>query len=1384
MKKLQLWTFALLLVSILFLPMRVATAQLKATLEGHTNNVWSVAFSPDGTMLASGSWDETVRLWDVNTKQLLYTLTGHTNHVYSIVFSPDGKTFVSSDWDGNIRLWDPHTGKFKRALNEHHGSVASVVFSPDGTTLASGHGDHTIGLWNTTTWQVERTLMGHTELVESVVFSQNGEMLASGSRDSTIRLWNPHTGNHIRTLPATSPVNRLTFSPDGGTLASGSWDKTVRLWNPHTGKLKRTLPNQGGWRNPVAFSPDGATLAIGGRGISLWDTETGQYLPTIDVVGDVLSVVFSPDGQTVASGHTDHLVRLSKLIRDDVPLADAPFDVNNIPEPVPPPPAVRDFFDLDPYYQQWINVRGFPVLASAEVSPYAVKEAAGTIGHMVGHRPDILKAMAQRKARFSIVPHNKNLTDIPEYDWGRLNFFVEFRARGLGGLTTTSPEENVICGDSYYCYAEVIHEFAHQLHEWGLDRIDSTFDSRLKTLYNAALQEGLYQGRYAGSKYGEYWAEGVGSWFNGVHPDNVAHTRLALKKYDPRLAGLMTEVFGDGSWRYTPPATRTHLPHLQGFDPQEAPIYQRPPELLELDEQFRDPSSDGGGRWVNLKLYHPSGLSHLTKLTTGGNRTDVLFGNLTGTDLALYFFNADGKKILHQYSTTTDFTHIPTEVGAIWLIQDQTGNDLAIFRAEEEIGRVLVIPNFHLIIPGLSKISGDNQTGVSGAVLANPFVIEVRAESLSVLERIVVTFTVTAGDGTLSVTHTTTDKNGRAKSTLTLGPNQGTNTVSVSAAGIEGPVTFNAVAEAAVDIPDANLRTSIETALHKSPGATITTSEMKTLTNLDASNANISDLTGLEFATNLTELHLGAEWVEAERTWKTSNSVLNLSPLAGLTNLKRLDLRGNNIANISHLARLTNLTWLELWDNRISDLSPLSELTNLTELTLGGNSISNLSPLAGLPNLATLLLQSNSSSNLSPLAGLTNLTRLGLAGNGISDLSPLAGLTNLATLGLHGNGISDLSPLAGLTNLTKVVLRYNRISDLSSLVANMGLGNGGTVKVQGNPLSYQSIHTHIPALQNRGVTVEFDNRAHSALLKISGDNQNGASLVRLSQPFVVEAQDANGSALVGVSVRFAVTAGGGTLSTTITRTDPNGRAQSTLILGPNLGTNTVSVSATGIEGPATFYAIADTEASPITADVNGDGSINVLDLIAVTFDFGNTGENIATDVNGDGVVSILDLVLIAGMFDGAAAAPAAQPQVPETLTAVEVQGWLTDARALEVRDPIMKRGFMVLEQLLLSLTPKETKLLPNYPNPFNPETWIPYWLAEDAFVTLTIYDTVGQVVRAIDVGHRIAAAYESRSKAIYWDGKNRLGEQVASGIYFYTLKAGDFSVTWRMVILK
>ena len=496
----------------------------------------------------------------------------------------------------------------------------------------------------------------------------------------------------------------------------------------------------------------------------------------------------------------------------------------------------------------------------------------------------------------------------------------------------------------------------------------------------------------------------------------------------------------------------------------------------------------------------------------------------------------------------------------------------------------------------------------------------------------------------------------------------------------------------------------------------------------------------------------------------------------GSTNLTWLDLRGNSISDISAVAGLTKLTRLYLDQNLISDISVLAGLTKLTRLYLDQNLISDISSLAGLTNLTWLDLSWNSISDTSVLAGLINLTWLYLSGNSISDISSLAGLINLTKLDLTANSISDISAVVGLTKLTRLYLDRNSISDLSVLVPNAGLGSGDTVNVKGNPLSAVSIDTHIPALQSRGVTVSFDDRAHPALLKISGDNQHGIPSASLSQPFVIEVRDENGSALAGISVTFAVIGGGGTLSTTITRTDANGRAQSTLTLGANLRTNTVQVSADGIEVPVTFHAIA------IMADVNRDGVVNILDLVSVASEFGNAGTNLAADISGDGVVNILDLVLVAGMFGDTTAAPSAQPQ--GTLTAVVVQQWLNNSRALDVSDPIMKRGLMMLEQFLVSLTPTETELLANYPNPFNPETWIPYRLAEDAFVTLTIYDLNGHVVRTLDVGHRIAAVYEHRSKAIYWDGRNEVGEGVASGVYFYHLSAGDYSATRKMVILK
>ena len=201
-------------------------------------------------------------------------------------------------------------------------------------------------------------------------------------------------------------------------------------------------------------------------------------------------------------------------------------------------------------------------------------------------------------------------------------------------------------------------------------------------------------------------------------------------------------------------------------------------------------------------------------------------------------------------------------------------------------------------------------------------------------------------------------------------------------------------------------------------------------------------------------------------------------------------------------------------------------------------------------------------------------------------------------------------------------------------------------------------------------------------------------------------------------------------------------------------------------------------------DVNSDGVVNIRDLVLVASNFGQTGQNSA-DVNSDGVVNISDLVLVASALgEGAAAAPILHPSDLEGFTASEVQQMLTQARQIAFTDPSYLRGVAILEQLLARLLPKEAALLPNYPNPFNPETWIPYQLAASADVVLHIYSVNGTLVRRLALGHQPAGMYHNKSRAAYWDGRNENGEAVASGVYFYTLTAGNFTATRRMLIRK
>ncbi len=279
----------------------------------HTDQVWSVAFSPDGKTLATGSFDRSIILWDVETRKLMARLTGPNNIVIRVAFSPDGQILASSSY-AEITLWDIATRQpIGQPLVGHSDYVLGLAFSPTGQTLASGGFDGAIHLWDVRTGTISQTLTSYSR-IWSLAFSPDGETVASGNDDGTITLWNPATSRSRSLTGHTALVRSVTFSPDGQTLASASEDRSVRLWKVATGEaigppLQARTAEEAQAVSSLALSPDGRTLASGGDegSILLWDTATGKVRgqPLVGHTGGVRSLVFSHDGALLASGGSD-----------------------------------------------------------------------------------------------------------------------------------------------------------------------------------------------------------------------------------------------------------------------------------------------------------------------------------------------------------------------------------------------------------------------------------------------------------------------------------------------------------------------------------------------------------------------------------------------------------------------------------------------------------------------------------------------------------------------------------------------------------------------------------------------------------------------------------------------------------------------------------------------------------------------------------------------------------------------------------------------------------------------------------------------------------------------------------------------------------------------
>jgi len=707
-----------------------------------------------------------------------------------------------------------------------------------------------------------------------------------------------------------------------------------------------------------------------------------------------------------------------------------------------------------------------------------------------------------------------------------------------------------------------------------------------------------------------------------------------------------------------------------------------------------------------------------------------------------------------------------------------------------------------------------------------------------------------------------------------------------------------------VSIPDPNLAAAIRTQLDLAPQAPITDRAMQTLRWLNLDDQGITDIAGLEHATQLQGLLLG------------KNQIDNYAPLAQLPKLTTLYLWTNNISDLTVLPILPQLALLDLNWNQISDISRLAGFTKLTTLMIKGNKISDIKPLSELAHLRTLSLSFNDISNVRPLAELTNLRRLYLAGNPIADFSPLRTLlannpnlkididipfgfstdfiadqpfiigTDVSfTLPIAAGGTAPytytLSPIpAGLqfdrttrilsgkpttasttnmtytatdatgqtASLTFTITVTGTLAFNPSVIADQTFTVGEAVNLTlpvatGGTAPYTYTLSPIPAGLQFNPTTQL----------LSGTPTTAAAATSITYT----ARDAAGrsdSLTFRITVRGKPTFNPGaiadqtfTVGTPVNLTLPvatGGTAPYAYTLAPlpaglsfNATQRELSGEPTTAETTATTYTATDAAnvsasltftievIAGVILDVNGDGQVNVIDLAIVALFYGTqvpASMSLPADVNTDGVVDILDLTAVAQGIDAAdgvnglslieveagllaaveqgaeleaiAGAPASFGSarwdvLSGSMAAKNIAAALSDVRQMAVGDVRLGKGMAVLEELLQLLSemvaiPELTALLPNYPNPFNPETWIPYQLAKPADVSLTIYAVNGQVVRRLALGHQAAGVYQSRSRAVYWDGRNAVGEPVASGAYFYTLTAGDFTVTRKMLIKK
>ena len=698
----------------------------------------ALAFSPDGRTLASGS-DFGIEFWDVDTgtqKAAMSTAEG-TWGIHSVAFSPDGETLVAGSWlDNSVQLWDVETATKIATLEGHRGEVNSVYYSPDGETVASASDDHTVRLWDVATQSIVTTFEGHGSWVTSVAFSPNGAFLASTSTD--LRLWEIATGHAtILSQDHSAVIGSVAFAPDGRTLASLT-DGEVTVWEVAS-RNGVTLASGHGGSGAVALSPDGTMLAAGAGydEVHLWDVATGRVTAALrGHTGRLNDVAFAPDGATLASGASDQTIKLWDVTTgaEIATLATSGF---------------RAWVSAVTFSRDGTMIASGHGNGTARVWDLATGEVVATLegGHVQAIGSVALSPDGSRLAtggiggRFGLWDLASGTNLLPPDELGQ-EIWVSFDEAGTA----------LAFGADFNTQTSSI---------WG---VPSDGDAAaLVVEYDSPDGPTLF------SPDGEIFITGTlvgtGPWPN----TNIMEVR------DLATAGLIATLEGHGE------QINTLTVSSDG-------------------STFASGAGDGTVLVWDLKrvLPHPRSLREVSGANQEGRPNEALprpfvievrdqHGDpLEGAEVA--FAVTGGGGTLSVETATTDARGRVAVTLTLGLAPGPNTVEVTAGDAEPLIftARTRSIPTT------LGIVGGDEQQGASGASLDEPLVVSVIDQAGSPYAGATVTFSVTAGGGTLSVTRATTDAQGQATTTLTLGRTPGANSVQVTVQGL-APVTFTAL---------------------------------------------------------------------------------------------------------------------------------------------------------------------------------------------------------------------------------------------------------------------------------------------------------------------------------------------------------------------------------------------------------------------------------------------------------------------------------------------------------------------------------------------------------------------------------------------------------------